>query len=90
MYLLVIKIEFSGQGYGTEWMDRLTELLRSHLIGAPIPLDDFYNLVQQLEAWRISIITAFKPAAQIIGGVSGRCTESSIRVYIYICNASRC
>ena len=60
---------------------------------APISLvhqSNFYVLVKQLEAWRNSITTAFKPAAQIIGGVSGRCTESSIRVYIYICNASRC
>ena len=45
--------------------------------------DDFYVLVQQLEAWRNSIAAAFKLAAQIIGGVSGRCTVS------VICNASR-
>ena len=37
--------------------------LCSHLIGAPIPSDDFYVLVQQLEAWRNSIATAIKPAA---------------------------
>ena len=30
--------------------------LHSHLIGAPIPLDYFYVLVKQLEAWRNSII----------------------------------
>ena len=34
--------------------------LHSSLIGAPIPLDDFYVLVFQLEAWRNGITSVFK------------------------------
>ena len=60
---------------GLEGIDGVLRVsLRSHLIDAPIPLDDFYVLVMQLKAWRNSNATTFKPAAQIIGGVSGHCT----------------
>ena len=67
--------------WSLEWMDQLTQWLwsSSYLATLPShrctnPVDDFYVLFMQLEAWRNSIATTFKPTAQIIGGVSGRCT----------------
>ena len=94
-YVLVIQIEFRGQGYGTEWMDWLTELLWSSSCLATLPSHWCTNPVRgflrhcsttQKCGESVSPLHSNRPHKSS-GGVSGCCTESSIRVYI--CNASR-